>query len=205
MSLKDKKSKKYLENIYQLSLEYGFNEFTMEEIAERIGITKMTLYNNFKDKETLKRYILSYRSEKYADYLNSLEDSRMNAIEELFSILDFQEKYPLPEIPVFYVSFLKANPRVFGLYKAKLRRILKKFIVNNIKKGMSEGIYLEGIDSDSIAVFMINTMENMMEKWLNNNIHLNLKKVHEDIICYHVRGIANAKGLKILENHITEK
>ncbi len=33
----------------------------MEEIAEKIGVTKMTLYNNFKDKEALLEEILSFR------------------------------------------------------------------------------------------------------------------------------------------------
>lgn len=203
MKLKDNNKKKqvYLEAIYRVYLVKGFKDLKIEDVAEDIGITKMTLYNNFDSKNEIIKSVLSYRSNKYLKFIDNMDNSKNNAIDDLMSVLAFQDEFPLPEIPTFYLSFLKAYPRVYRLYKAKLRRILKLFIINNIKKGIEEGIYISDINSDNIANFAINTMDNMIDKWLNGEVNLDLKTTHEHIITYHIRGIANQKGLKILENY----
>lgn len=206
MKLKDnnKKRRVYLEAIYRICLVKGFKDLKIDDIAEEIGITKMTLYNNFDNKDEIIKSVLSYRSNKYIEFIGSMDQSKNNAIDDLMAVLAFQDEFPLPEIPTFYLSFLKAYPRVYRLYKAKLRRILKLFIINNIKKGVEEGIYLSDINSDNIANFAINTMDNMIDKWLNKEVHLDLKTTHEHIITYHIRGIANQRGLKILETYKKE-
>ncbi len=195
------KKEKYLDAIYNLIIEVGFDTLRMEEIAEKIGITKMTLYNNFTNKQVLYKAIVSYRSTKFLEFIDSVSVNQHNAIDELMAVLEFQHKNPFPELPTFYLSFLRANPRVFNLYKARFRRILKIFIVNNINRGIKEGVYLSTIDAENIATFSINTMENMMDKWLNSDMKMDLNSVHDNIITYHIRGIANAEGLRILEKY----
>lgn len=191
--------KKYLKEIYGLILEYGFNSLRMEEIAEKIGITKMTIYNNFKSKENLYMCIVSYRSNKFLEFIEKVAPRYNSAIDELLAILVFQRENPFPEVPTYYTSFLNANPRVFGLYKAKFRRTLKLFVANNIRRGIAEGIYLQDIDAEHIANFTISTMDNMMDKWLSGGAKMNLNTMHEHIIQYHIRGVANSLGLKLLE------
>lgn len=193
--------KKYLKEIYELILKYGFNSLKMEEIAEKIGVTKMTIYNNFKSKENLYIYIVSYRSNKFLEFIEKIAPKYNNAIDELLAILAFQRENPFPEIPTYYTSFLNANPRVFALYKAKFRRALKLFVANNIRRGIKEGIYLQNIDGDHIANFTISTMDNMMDKWLSGGAKMNLNTTHEHIIQYHIRGVANSMGLKLLEQN----
>lgn len=195
------KKDKYLDAIYKLIMQHGFNTLRMEEIAEKIGITKMTIYNNFVNKETLFKAIVSYRSNKFLDFLNAVGADQKNAVDELMAILVFQRENPFPEIPTYYESFLKANPRVFELYKAKFRRKLKLFVVNNINRGVVEGIYLQDVNAEDIANFSISTMDNMMDRWLKGAAKMNLNTTHEHIIFYHIRGIANADGLKLLEEY----
>ena len=174
----------------------------MEEIAEKIGITKMTIYNNFSNKETLYKAIISHRSNKFLDFICNAPRKHSNAIEELMGVLIFQQHNPLPEMPIYYVSFLKSNPRVFNLYKAKFRRMLKIFVANNIVRGINEGIYISTIDSEQIANFTISTMDNMMDKWLKGDAQMNLNKTHEHIIHYHIRGVANSAGIKLMEHYL---
>ncbi len=199
------KKEKYLEAIYDLIIEHGFDSMRMEEIAEKIGITKMTIYNNFANKETLFKMLISYRSSKFISFLECADKGHKNAIVELLAILEFQKKYPFPEMPIFYSSFLRTNPRVFNLYKAKFRRTLKIFIINNINRGIEQGIYLGNTDAENIANFSICTMENMMDKWVVNGAKMNLNMTHEHIIQYHIRGIANPTGFRLLDQYIKEK
>ena len=196
------KKEKYLEAIYNLIIKHGFSSMKMEEIAENVGITKMTIYNNFLNKETLFKMLISYRSSKFIEFLENSNNEHKNAIVELLAILEFQKQYPFPEMPIFYSSFLRTNPRVFNLYKAKFRRTLKINIANNITRGIQEGIYLESTNAENIAHFSICTMENMMDKWVVSGSKMNLNTTHEHIIYYHIRGIANPTGFRLLDQYI---
>lgn len=196
------KRNKYIQEIYELTTKYGFSSMRMEEIAEKIGITKMTIYNNFSNKENLYKAIISHRSNKFLEFISNASHKHNNAIEELMGVLIFQRQNPLPDMPIYYVSFLKSNPRVFNLYKAKFRRMLKIFVANNIARGVKEGIYIPTIDSEQIAYFTISTMDNMMDKWLKGDAKMNLNITHEHIIHYHIRGIANFSGLKLMERYL---
>ncbi len=197
--MKIAKREKYLDAIYKLILDNGISNLLMEDIAKQVGVTKMTLYNNFSTKNELIKAIISYRSKKFLEYISSQQNHTENAIDELMNVLKFQQQNPLPELPTFYKSFLQKNPRAFSLYLARFRRILKIFIVNNIKKGVEQGIYRQGIDADSIAQFSINTMDSMINRWLKSDITLDLNTTHEHIIIYHIRGIASPKGHEYLE------
>lgn len=195
------KKSKYLQAIYNLIVQHGFNTMRMEEIAEKIGITKMTIYNNFDSKENLFRHIISYRSTKFLEFISSASKKHSNAIDELMGILKFQKDNPLPEMSTYYSTFLAANPRVYSLYKTKFRNALKKFVADNIRRGVDEGIYIKSIDPEHIANFTISTMDNMMYKWLKNEAEMDLNITHEHIILYHIRGIANPAGLRLLEHY----
>ena len=196
------KRDKYLQEIYELTTQYGFSSMRMEEIAEKIGITKMTIYNNFSNKETLYKAIISHRSSKFLEFISNATHKHDNAVEELIGVLEFQQHNPLPEMPIYYVSFLKSNPRVFNLYKAKFRRMLKIFVANNITRGIKEGIYLSSVNPEQIANFTISTMDNMMDKWLKGDAKMNLNITHEHIIHYHLRGIVNPAGQKLMEHYL---
>ncbi len=56
------KSDRILEAAYQLFLEQGFDEVSIQEIADRAGVAKGTFYLYYRDKEHLKACIISQKS-----------------------------------------------------------------------------------------------------------------------------------------------
>ena len=63
---------KIIETARQVALESGFRQATMEEIAERIGISKAAIYKYFDDKEELFRAVYASSSRNLEETIESV-------------------------------------------------------------------------------------------------------------------------------------
>lgn len=190
---------KYLEQIYTLFSTENIEGLTINDIADRIHVTKMTLYNNFKDKNEIIESVINYRSQKYVDYFDKVNCKNKNAIEVLMTVLEFQRKHPLMMVAHLYKSLLNNYPEQFKQHEERFKNSLRNFIRNNIIQGQQEDIFRKDVDADEISSYLIMTMDQMMSSALKNGTSVDLNMVHDNIIKYHIRGIANENGLKILK------
>lgn len=191
---------KYLEQIYSIFCTENIDGLTMVDIAERINVTKMTLYNNFKDKSEIIEAIINYRSLKYIDYFDKANCESKNAIEVLMTVLEFQRKHPLMMVPYLYHTLSKNYPEQFNSHEIRFRNSLKNFIKANIIQGQEEDIFRQDVDAEEISMHIIMSMENMLSSALKNGVEVDLNQVHNNIIKYHIRGIANEKGLELFKS-----
>lgn len=193
---------KYLDLIYTLFSTESIDGLTMNDIAEHIKITKMTLYNNFTDKNDIIEAVINYRSKKYLEYFDKVDCKNKNAIEVLISVLDFQRKNPLM-VSHLYSSLLKNYPEQFIEHEKRFKVRLKSFIYDNIIQGQNEEIYRsDDVDAAEISSYLIMTMDNMMSKSVKSGASIDLNQVHKNLIKYHIRGIANERGLEILNDKL---
>lgn len=197
------KREKYIEKIHSLFIECGVADLTMDEIAKRIGVTKMTLYNNFDDKDNLINEVILYRKSSYATYMRGFVSDNLNAIEMLIGVLEFQKNNPLPSSHIFYKSLLENYPRQFKQLQMVIRKNMEMFIRANIEQGVKEGIYRSNFDPDQIISYIMATMNSMLNHWVleTKKGEINLNLTHQQFINYHIRGIANDRGIKILEKY----
>ncbi|MEG0499608.1 MAG: TetR/AcrR family transcriptional regulator [Rikenellaceae bacterium] len=190
---------KYLERIYTLFSTESIEGLTMSDIADRIHITKMTLYNNFKDKNEIIESVINYRSRKYIEYFEKVDCHNKNAIEVLIAVLEFQRKNPLM-VSHLYISLLNNYPEQFKEHEERFRNGLRSFIRQNILQGQKEAIFRADVDAEEISSYLIMTMDNMLSSAVKSGVKIDLNEVHKNLIKYHIRGIANEKGLKILQD-----
>lgn len=189
------KKSKYLKQIYAIFTEYGVKSFTLDEIAAKIGITKMTLYNNFKNKETLIGDIISYRENAFNDYLESLGSNEGGAIDMLIKVLTFQRYTPHPNSMIFYQSLKQSYPELYSRYMENFKYSLKNYIENNLRRGIAEGVYISTLNPEAISCYILAAMDGMM----SGGSELDLNRLHHDMIIYHLRGIVNERGTEQLK------
>ncbi len=198
------KKEKYLEKIHTLFIEKGVKGLTMEDIAEAIHITKMTLYNNFQDKDHLLEEIISFRTKKYMSFrnINVSGGEKRNAIDTLIDVLKFQQENPLQNSYLFYKTIKECYPKLYEQQRANFKIGLAHFIKSNIEQGIQEGIYRQDISGEQLTSYIIASMENVFKNWLSDHSSIDLNNVHKQFIDYHIRGIANEKGIRILEERL---
>ncbi len=200
-----KRSKRdiYIEEIHALLEKRGVESLKMEDIAEKIGVTKMTLYNNFRDKEALLEEILSFRCRRYFSFMSRIEGDDLNAVQMLIKVLEFQSSHPMPDSALLYRTFKKCYPEIFARHIVQLKETMASFIKDNITQGVREGIYRDDFDPDDIITYIMGTMNDMFTGWVGGDKDaLDLNMTHRQFINYHIRGVANERGLKILEEEL---
>ena len=59
----NKKLQQLIENAWDLFWQFGFTRVSIEEICKEAGVSKMTFYKHFKNKNDLVRFIMKEMSE----------------------------------------------------------------------------------------------------------------------------------------------
>lgn len=85
------KNKRLLEAAYQLFLEQGFESVSIQEIVERAGVAKGTFYLYFRDKDDLRRCLITQKSnELFQRALNALYQTNVTDFEEqIIFVIDY--------------------------------------------------------------------------------------------------------------------
>ena len=70
----------------EMFLEYGFKSVTMDDIAEKLGISKKTIYANYATKTLLVQDVAFNILETIQKSIAEIKKKDLNAIEELFEV-----------------------------------------------------------------------------------------------------------------------
>lgn len=193
-----------IEKARDLYYKYGIKSITMDDVARELGISKKTLYQEVKNKTELVEKVFDFEIEKKTWESKELDKSELNAIEELFEVYR-QINYVLEKHnPSMHYDLRKYYPDIFKrLQESKQNRMLKS-LIKNLEKGKKEGLYRKEIDNEIIARVQVARAENVTESSCLSVRDYISRKFFSELFIYHIRGIANNKGIKFLEDNIDQ-
>ncbi len=201
----DPKELQLLQGAFGVFTRLGVKAITMDDVARELGVSKKTLYVYFKDKSDLLTKTFSY--DMQCDEQRSLEfvSTSKNAIEELIFVNDhLQERFTEMHASVVY-DLQKFYPEVWALFKGFKHQHILNCIIENIKRGKVEDLYREALNTEVYARLFVGRFEVMFDIELFPHKEYKLPEIHLNMIEYHVRAMATAKGLKQLEKHILKQ
>jgi len=176
----------------------------MDDVAREMGISKKTLYQEVKNKTELVEKVIDFEIEKRTGEFKELDKSKLNAIEELFEVNRQINNVLEKHNPSMHYDLRKYYPDIFKrLHDSKQKRMLES-LIKNLEKGKKEGLYRKEIDSEIIARLQVARAENVTESSCVPIKDYISRKFFSEIFIYHIRGIANSKGIKFLEENINQ-
>jgi TetR/AcrR family transcriptional regulator, cholesterol catabolism regulator len=198
MELRDK----IIEEAGKLFVERGTRLVTMDTIAQTMGISKRTIYENFKDKNDLLSNFLVYAITNYKrKALDILKDSK-NVIEALFRFGEFNYSSMKEVNPCFMDDIKKYHPEVF--LKIEKDGHLKNYEVTYtiLKKGINEGSFLKEIDIEIANLFIHHMMEFFQK--MDNDQKFNQHKILQTVHLPYLRGISTEKGQELITGFLVK-
>ncbi|MDD2564344.1 MAG: TetR/AcrR family transcriptional regulator [Salinivirgaceae bacterium] len=185
-----------------LFIKEGFKVITMDSIAQALGISKRTIYENFRDKQDLISNFLLKNSINHKNELLEIVNKSENVIEALI-----QFGYHNKE------TFSKYNPLYFEDLKKYYAELFDSIIggeqVGNnqityliLKKGVNEGTFSKSIDIDVANRFIHKTMDYFFK--LDQDHGIPHPVIWQTIFVPYIKGICTKKGLEIL-NAVIQK
>ncbi len=178
----------------ELFMTYGLRSITMDDLAQRLAISKKTLYQHFKDKADLIRKIIIEEVSIINNNINELNNKEINTIDKMIAI----NKYIITikkNIPTNVEYDLeKYYPEIAKEIKYLSEKKMYDAVIINHEKGKTEGLIRKELNSNIIASLQLGRAEflELIVKKLDN---LDYETVLNEIFDYHIHAIATKKGL----------
>jgi TetR/AcrR family transcriptional regulator, cholesterol catabolism regulator len=185
-----------------LFMKYGIKSITMDDIAREMGISKKTLYHHVDNKNDLLEKIFNTELEESDCYIENINRENINAIEELFTIMKFLIELMKEYSPSSIYDLRKYYPEMyFKMTNLRRDRVFAR-VIQNLNKGISEGLYREDINKQLIARVQVERMEKTFDNDYLTVEEIATPEIFLELFKYHIRGIATTKGIEELEKEL---
>ena len=183
-------------------LQLGFKSVTMDDIATKLAISKKTLYKYFKNKEALVKATSSEFHKEISKVICQIIQENHNAIEESFRIKQAVNIHLIQSKTSPMFQLRKYYPKIFSELFSKQFEVFRMSVLNNLDKGIEEGLYRKDIDKDSILKFYFLLVNGIHENDIFDRNMYTSADLGQKALEYHIRAIATEKGIKELEEQI---
>jgi AcrR family transcriptional regulator len=194
-----------LETSNELFLNLGFKSVTMDEIASKLGVSKKTIYKYFANKTELVAAVTEYMFDTVSCGIDGICALKMNPIEEIFSIKRFIMRNLKDEKSSPQYQLQKYYPKIYASLTQKQFHVMQVCVLNNLKKGIENGLYRKSIDLEFISRIYFNGMVGIKDKDLFPLTDYSMNTLMNHYLEYHLRGISTEKGLQELKKQLTQK
>ena len=174
----------------------------MDDLANKIGISKKTIYQHFENKTKLVEATTMYVFKFISTEIDNICALQKNPIEEVYDIKSFIMEHLKEEKSSPQYQLQKYYPRIFATLKKKQFEVMQDCVKDNLNRGIAQKLYRESISVEFIARIYFNSMMVIKDKDLFPLKQFSMNMLMEHYIEYHLRGICTPEGIDIL-NQIT--
>jgi AcrR family transcriptional regulator len=171
-------AQRIIETAEKLYFDRGIKSVSMDDVCQQLGISKKTVYQVFKDKESLVKEVVFNHFEQIESEISRIEGQESHPIKQLLLTAEFAIEQLSKVNPVMNQDLKKYHP---GIYQ--------EMVTNR-------GSFI----SQAFSVLLYATTDA-----ISRGESKFQPKIIDDIIVYHLRGITNEQGTYFLETNHTHE
>jgi len=186
----------------ELFLTQGFKSVTMDDIANHLTMSKKTLYQHYSNKETIVAVVVDSLFENICGVIDGICALKKNPIEEVYEIkkqvmhhLKDEASAPMHQLQKYY-------PKIYTSLKERQFHYMQECVVDNIKRGLEEGLFRPNIDVEFVSRIYFNGVTGIKDSQLFPTSMFAPSELFDSFLEYHLRGIVTPKGRKKLNKLI---
>lgn len=172
---KEKRQAELLETAIEVFARRGYQATTMDEIAERAGVSKGMLYIYFKNKEALFGAVFRWYGQIISDTMHTAISDVDNEIEQLLSIASVWGKIAVEHrdyVPLFLDFWAEASVKgLLSDYADDLEHMYEAYrtlISEIIERGKKNGHFKKEADARAAAYLLVGGMDGIfIQSWLS--------------------------------------
>jgi len=177
----------------------GIKRVTMDDISTEIGMSKRTIYENFRDKTEILRATVDFLSDKHRLEVDQMQSGSGNVMEVIIKILRYGLKSIDLVSPMYLEDLQKFYPLLWEETIQKGRISAQKQLQDLLERGKKEGLFRSEINTGLVARIFYEQL---------NLIHSNeafpieefpRKELFENMFLNFARGISTRKGVEVME------
>lgn len=183
--------------------KYGIKSTSMDDISGHLKVSKKTLYQHFKDKESLLLFAIDRIMREFEEKLRSFQQSKENPVIIAAKIFEFilveiaryssPYFYDLRKIPV-------ANKKLNDFQD----RIESVYILPLLNEAQEKGIIRSDADIRLVYALHFYHLEEIMTGIRPVYIHANSRDLFRHMILFNLRGLLTESNRKLLDPLLSE-
>lgn len=183
-------------------INYGFKSVTMDDIAEKLGISKKTIYTHFSTKSKLIQSTSNYILDSLSSGIDQIKAKEENPIIENYEIKKFANNHLKGEKTSPHYQLQKYYPKVYSLLKDRQFELLESCVVSNLQRGVELGYYRDNINIPFVTRIHYVGMLGIKDPEIFSLDEYSQERSMEYLLEYHLRAICTPKGIKLLEEFL---
>ena len=185
-------------------MQYGFKTFTMDDLANKMGMSKKTLYEYFPSKSDLVEATLDYALEMSCKNADTFVQGEGSVIENVYrnqkkvqEVFNINSDRPIWELQKYY-------PKTYERMEGEFAKTDALFIDKLLEKGWQEGLFRKDINVNFCKVFYTSVQRLRSITHTFPEREFPFWETIYTILEYFFRILVNEKGLKELERVLKE-
>jgi len=154
---------KILEVAVEQFSRFGVRTVTMEDIARLSGVSKKTIYQEFKDKKELVKEAFSMLLKHDQEKLRAILNDGDGVIDHLLQMSKRIRDRLANMNPMVILEVHRYFPEAWEMFEKYKEEIIMTDIVNVLEKGKALGYFREDIDSHILARMRINQINSVFD------------------------------------------
>ena len=188
--------KRIVEGAVELYTKEGIKSVTMDDVANSLGMSKRTIYENFRDKSTLVYECVKAIMARHEARMREHERQADNVLELM--MFGFSEMQNI---------FKNYNSRFFSdlkLFKMPEEYFTRKRVEHEFRteqlllRGVEQGLIRGEVKNARHAQLFNHVIENSLKTFVEDNPDISFYTAISELVNIMLRGICTDKGLKVM-------
>ena len=192
---------KILDQAESLFLKFGIRSLTMDELSRSLGISKKTLYQRIPNKSDLVSAIITRFIERDKEAVREIIENSSDAIQEIRGFA----KHVIQQLRKYPTNYIFELQKYYGeswkVLEAYNSDFIYTIIKENLEKGISQGLYREGMNLDIVSRLYVGKIPIITDEEVFPLKSYEREELFREFILYHLHGIVSKKGLDAIEEH----
>lgn len=187
----------------ELFCQYGIKSVSMDELASSLGISKRTIYENFRDKEDILLSVLTSIRGKRKNEFTSLVNDSSNVVEVFIAIIEIHQNTPMCS-GRFFDDINRYYPRA-SKYIQEENEKNEKELRAFLKNGIDQGYIRDDLNVEVTAFLVEESTYTYIRASTIDQPPFSYNELFYTMMINFVRGISTSKGIKIIDDYLKNK
>jgi AcrR family transcriptional regulator len=179
-----------LDTALELLLEQGIRKTSMDEVAERVGVTRMTVYRHFRDKKDLVRAVFLRLAEGIERVNEGYSDGRPHDIGVYLDDLGgYFRELPHGDFGARHDELARVYPDVWAEFSRRRKAAIHKTFGLMLEVADSQGLVRDDLHRRVVEAYFQAAVINVMEHPALVSLNLSLGEIYSTAASIFMHGI----------------
>jgi AcrR family transcriptional regulator len=190
-----------LKGVDTLFMRFGLKSITMDDISSKLSMSKKTIYQYFKDKDSLvSEFVKAFLDQQQIELLKIRKESK-DVIEELVKTSEYLKAKVCNVNPVLLLDLRKYHPNAWKIFQEHKTIFIQNHISETLRNGVFEGYFRKNIHVKIIARMRMEQIEQGYNPDIFPVEEFPSADVQIQLFDHFVYGICTLKGHQLLNKY----